>query len=78
LDAVNVHSIRNSNQFQIVRRKDLPFRVLHFQSAHGFSGALVQNLITFLAAGEEIGALQPPATTCCPNWKGSEDVTRVL
>jgi hypothetical protein len=25
-----VHSIRNSNQFQIVRRKDFPFRVLHF------------------------------------------------
>jgi hypothetical protein len=24
------------------------------------------------------GALQPPATTCCPNWKGSEDVIRVL
>src|SRR5580700_5227000 len=31
-DAVKVHSIRNSNQFQIVRRKDFPFRVLHFQS----------------------------------------------
>jgi hypothetical protein len=44
----------NSNQFQIVRRKDFPFRVLHFQSAHGFPGAFVQNLKTFLAAGEEI------------------------
>lgn len=54
LDAVNVHSIRHSNQFHIVRRKDFPFRVLHFQSAHGFSGAFVQNLKTFLAAGEEI------------------------
>ena len=54
LDAVNVGSIRNSNQFQIVRCKDLPFRVLHFQSAHGFSGPFVQNLKTFLAAGEEI------------------------
>jgi hypothetical protein len=54
LDAVNVRSIRNSNQIQIVRRKDFPFRVLHFQSAHGFSGTFVQNLKTFLAAGEEI------------------------
>src|SRR6202158_5283046 len=34
--AVEVRSIRNSNQFQIVRRKDFPFRVLHFQSG-GFS-----------------------------------------
>ena len=32
MDAVEVRSIRNSNQFQIVRRKDFPFRVLHFQS----------------------------------------------
>ena len=54
LDAVNVHSIRNSNQFQIVRRKDFPFRVLHLQSAHGSAGAFVQNLKTFLAAGEEM------------------------
>jgi len=51
---VDVRSIRNSNQFQIVRRKDFPFRVLHFQSTQGFSGAFVQNLKTFLAAGEEI------------------------
>jgi len=50
----NGRSIRNSNQFQIVRRKDFPFRVLHFQSAHGFSGTFVQNLKTFLAAREEI------------------------
>src|SRR5580692_2204570 len=35
-DAVEVRSIRNSNQFQIVRRKDFPFRVLHFHSG-GFS-----------------------------------------
>jgi hypothetical protein len=54
LDAVNVHSIRHSNQFQIVRPQDFPFRVLHFQPAHGFAGAFVQNLKTFLAAGEEI------------------------
>src|ERR1700676_4806297 len=46
-------SIRNRNQFQIVRRKDFPFRVLHFDS-NRFSGAFVQNLKTFLAAGEEI------------------------
>src|SRR6266478_679597 len=52
--AVNVRSIRNSNQFQIVHRKDFPIRVLHLQSAHGFSGTFVQNLKTFLAAGEEI------------------------
>ena len=44
LDAVNVRSIRNRNQFQIVHRKDFPFRVLHFQSAHRFSGTFVQNL----------------------------------
>jgi hypothetical protein len=30
LGAVNVRLIPNSNQFQIVRRKDFPFRVLHF------------------------------------------------
>src|SRR5882762_11288816 len=54
LPGVNVRSIRYCNQFQIVRRKDFPFRVLHFQSAHGFSGTFVQNLKTFLAAGEEI------------------------
>src|SRR5260370_22300669 len=53
LDGVNVHSIRNSNQFEIVRRKDLPFRVVYLHSK-GLSGAFVQNLKTFLAAGEEI------------------------
>src|ERR1700674_4154956 len=53
LDAVNVRSIPNSNQFQIVRRNGFPFRVLHFES-RGFSGAFVQNLKTFLAAGEEV------------------------
>ena len=52
--AVNARSIFDSNQFQIIRRKDFPFRVLHFQSAHGFSGTFVQNLKTFLAAGEEM------------------------
>src|SRR5580700_9908773 len=46
-------SIRNSNQFQIVRPKDFPFRVVYLHSK-GFSGAFVQNLKTFLAAGEEI------------------------
>ena len=50
---VNVHSIRNSNQFQIVRRKDFPFRVVYLHSK-GLSGAFVQNLKTFLAAGEEM------------------------
>src|SRR3984893_7357410 len=50
---VNVHSIRNSNEFQIVRRKDFPFRVVYLHSK-GFSGALVQNQKTFLAAGEQI------------------------
>lgn len=40
LDAVNVHSIRNSNQFQIVRRKDFPFRVVYLHS-NEFSGAFV-------------------------------------
>src|SRR6202171_1933119 len=53
LDSVNVRSIRNSNQFQIVRRKDFPFRVVYLHSK-GFTGAFVQNLKTFLAAGEEI------------------------
>src|ERR1700681_424938 len=53
LDAVSVRSILNGNQFQIVRREDFPFRVLHFHS-NRFSGAFVQNLKTFLAAGEEI------------------------
>jgi hypothetical protein len=43
-----VRSILNSNQFQIVRGKGLPFRVLHFHSK-GFSGAFVQNLKAFLA-----------------------------
>jgi len=45
--------ILNSNQFEIVGRNDLPFFILHFQS-RGFSGAFIQNLKTFLAAGEEI------------------------
>jgi hypothetical protein len=53
LDAVNVCSTLNSNQFQIVRRNGFPFRVLHFHSK-GLSGAFVQNLKTFLPAGEEI------------------------
>src|ERR1700730_3430877 len=53
LDAVNVRSILNSNQFQIVRRNGFPFRVLHFES-RGFSGAFVQNLKTFLAAREKV------------------------
>jgi hypothetical protein len=39
--AVNVRSILNSNQFQIVRRKDFPFCVLHFHSK-GLSGAFVK------------------------------------
>src|SRR5260370_7719938 len=51
--AVNVHSIFDSNQFQIVHRKDFPFRVVYLHSK-GLSGAFVQNLKTFLAAGEEI------------------------
>src|SRR5690242_11466650 len=50
---VNVHSIRNSNQFRIVRCKDFPFRVTYLHSK-GFSGAFVQNQKTFLAAGEQI------------------------
>ena len=48
-----VHSLRNSNQFQIVRRKDFPFGVVYLYSK-GLSGAFVQNLKTFLAAGEEM------------------------
>src|SRR5258706_14790862 len=48
-----VSSVLNSNQFHIVRRKDFPFRVLHFHSKR-LSGAFVQNLKTFLPAGEEI------------------------
>src|SRR6202140_1133741 len=48
-----LHSILNGNQFQIVGRKDFPLGVLHFQS-RGFSGAFVQNLKTFLAAGKEM------------------------
>ena len=51
--AVNVRSIFDCNQFQIVRRKDFPFRVVYLHSK-GFSGAFVQNLNTFLAAGEEM------------------------
>src|SRR6267378_1887359 len=51
--AVNVRSIFDSNQFQIVRRKDFPFRVVYLHSK-GLSGAFVQNLKTFLAAGEEM------------------------
>src|SRR5229473_4622471 len=50
----NVRSIRNSDQLQIVRRKDFPFRVLHFQPTRGLSGAFVQNLKTFLSAGKEM------------------------
>jgi len=38
---VEVRSIRNSNQFQIVRRKDFPFRVLHFQSGGFRKGAKI-------------------------------------
>src|SRR6267154_826123 len=54
LDTVNcLFSILHSNQFQIVLRKDFPFRVLHFQSRRP-SGAFVQNLETSLAAREEI------------------------
>ena len=53
MDGVEVRSIRNSNQFQIVRRKDFRFRVVYLHSK-GLSGAFVQNLKTFLAAGEEI------------------------
>jgi hypothetical protein len=53
MDAVSVRSILNGNQFQIVRRNGFPFRVLHFHS-RGLSGAFVQNLKTFLAAGEEM------------------------
>src|ERR1700676_2783208 len=53
LDAVNASLILNGNQFQIVRRNGFPFRVLHFES-RGLSGAFVQNLKTFLAAGEEV------------------------
>jgi hypothetical protein len=48
-----VHSIRNSNQFQIVRREDFPFCVVYLHSK-GFSGAFLQNLKTFLSAGEEM------------------------
>jgi hypothetical protein len=51
--AVNVRSIVDSNQFQIVCRKDFPFRVVYLHPK-GFSGAFVQNLKTFLAAGEEM------------------------
>ena len=53
LDAVNVNSIHNNNQFQIVRRKDFPFRVVYSHS-EGFSGSFVQNLKAFLAPGEEM------------------------
>ena len=53
MDAVKVHSVRNGNQFQIVRRKDFPFRVVYLHSK-GFSGAFVQNLKTFLAARKEM------------------------
>ena len=51
--AVNMRSIFDSNQFQIVCRKDFPFRVVYLHPK-GFSGAFVQNLKTFLAAGEEM------------------------
>ena len=53
LDAVNVDSIRNSNEFQIIGRKDFPFRVVYLHSK-GLPGAFVQNLKAFFAAGEEI------------------------
>src|SRR5260370_23130605 len=43
LGDVNVHSIPNSNQFQIVRRNDFPFRILHFQS-RGLSAASIPTL----------------------------------
>src|SRR6266404_6293457 len=51
--AVNVRSIFDSNQFQIIRRKDFSFRIVYLHSK-GLSGAFVQNLKTFLAAGEEM------------------------
>jgi hypothetical protein len=51
--AAKPRSILDGNQFKIVGRKDLPFRVLHCQS-WGFASAFVQNLETFLAAREEI------------------------
>src|SRR6266852_3754844 len=51
--AVNVRSIFDSNQFQIIRRKDFPFRVVYLHSK-GLSGAFVQNLKTLFAAGEEM------------------------
>src|ERR1700682_3537382 len=51
--AVNGRSIFDSNQFQIIRCKDFTFRGVYLHSK-GISGAFVQNLKTFLAAGEEI------------------------
>src|SRR5712671_3970451 len=51
--AIKSRSIFNSTQFKIIRRKDFPFRVLHFYSK-GFSSALIQYPKTFLAAGEEM------------------------
>src|ERR1700687_108280 len=51
--AVNVRSIFDSNQFQIIRCKDFPFRVVYLHSK-GLSGAFVQSLKTCLAGGEEI------------------------
>jgi hypothetical protein len=53
MDAVNVDSIRNSNQFQIVRRKDFPFRVVYLHS-EGFSRAFVQNLKTDVGPLESV------------------------
>ena len=53
MDAVNIGSVFDSNQFQIVRRKDFPFGVVYLHSKW-FSGAFVQNLKTFLAAGKEM------------------------
>ena len=52
-NATKSRSILNSNQFKIIHRKNFPFRVLHFYSK-GSSSALIQNLKTFLAAGEEM------------------------
>jgi hypothetical protein len=46
---IHVRSILDGNQFQIVRSKDFPPRVVYLDSK-GFSGAFVQNLKTLLAA----------------------------
>jgi len=52
VDAVKIHSIRTVNQFQIGGRKISPF-ALCTCTRKGFR-CVVQNLKTFLAAGEEI------------------------